>query len=506
VIVRRLLIVLVAAASFLAMGTVGVVLIPSHAALQETTDDEEEPQPTIERVFQLGEAYPGDGYALTPHSIVSAASPDRPGFSEVRLDVHLLNTGTDPIELADFGLPDISGTVTLFVEDGGGETWPLDLLHPLDGSRPGSEVRALQPGLSARWTLGFEVPTPLVATAKLVLIEAGARVSEWDLATASVGVEFSPPSITTVTIGSSFPWDTEQRVTVTGIGSRVCGDPRIEPVAHIITVTMDVDNAASTEYRWPGLRFPDVPAIAQWSDGSSARVSLDTHVGTDDDLFRYFGGAGALLPPLDTTARAFVMAAPRDGRFVDIAALPAGMWLRPPAAGSEAIWLDLTGVAPSVGIDPALCDLGVLPAPIPYSYGPSPKFTVFGEGPFPDTAAQDLAAQELIRSALAAAGMYFDGHGLTFNSVTAADLSAVAPTITWVGHTAGASLPSTVGTVWFDRRPANRNEFYVITRSASGAWFCSVLDAYTSTTSFSGPTARDTAELCIPALAGDDEA
>jgi hypothetical protein len=504
--VRRLLILVVAAVSFLGFGATGVVRMPSQVALQETSQEATEtPASTVQRVFNLGESYAGAGYQLTPHSLLTAAST-RPGFAELRLGIHLLNDGLTPIALSDYGLPDTEGRVNLFIQDSKANRWPIDLLQPLNGSRPGSEVIELEPGLGTRWTLGFQVPTDLVATSRLILVIDGTRVSEWDLSTANVGVEYAPPPISTVAIGAQFPWDVQQRATVTGIGSMVCGDPAIEPVAHIITVAMEVENSAGTEYVWPGVQFPDVPAIAQWGDGSSARLTLETFVGEDPGFFHYLGGAGVVLPPLETVQRAFVMAAPRDGRFVDISTLPDGIWLRPPAAAGGAIWVDLSTAAPSIGIDPAMCDLGELPSPIPYAFSPSPKFTVLGEGPFPDPAAQDLAARELLRSALAAAGIYFDGHAQTFASATADAMQAIAPNLTWASHTAGSSLPATVGTAWFAVSSADQNDFYVITMSASGTWFCNLMTAYSSTSSFSGPTSTETAALCIPSLTGDENA
>lgn len=503
---RRLLVVVVVSASLFTLAATGVAAVPGApvAALQEEPVEADAPAPAS-RVFLLGEAYAGDGYVLTVHAVRSAPSLHRPGFTEVRAGVHLHNDGSDPVVLPEHGGFDPTGTAGLYVADDRGNEWPLDVLHPLEGALNGSDVIVVEPGLSARWTAGFQVPVDRVAASRIVYEIGGVAVAEWDLASASVGVEFASPEATTIALGTSFPWDEDLRATVTGYGSRVCGDPSIESVAHIVTVTVAVDNAASREYVWPGVRFPEVPATAQWADGSSGRMSLETHVGSDPGLFRYLGAAGSLLPPEQVVERAFVMVAPRDGRFVDLSAQPSGIWLRPPAAGDGAVWVDLAGVAPTVGIDAAMCDLGELSAPIPYAYAPSPKFAVLGEGPFPDPEAQDREATTLLLNALAAAGIWFDGHGLTFNAVTAADLTAVAPTISWTAHTAGSSLPATVGTVWFDRRVANRNEFYAITRSASGTWFCSLMDAYATTVSFSGPTATSTAALCIPALGGDDD-
>lgn len=497
---QRVFITTVALALFLTLGASGALValtaetVPPLAVLQA----EDEAEVTILRTKNLGEAFEAQGWTVTPTAVLGVESSARAGFAEIRLGVQLLNQTYAPIPLSDYGLPDVDGRVRLFVEDATGKPWPLEFLRPLDASRPGSEITALEPGLLSRWTLGFDIPEQTASGSVLTLVIDGTRVAEWDLTTANTIVEWAPPDITMVQLGAQFPWDSQQRVTATELGSLVCGDEAIEPVAHIVTVTFEVANSADAEYSWPGVRYPTTPAIAQWADGSSARMALETHVGSPDPYFRFLGGAGTLLPPLSISERAFVMAAPRDGRFVDLTQMPNGLWIDRPEG--DPIWLDLANVQPTVGIDPALCDLGEYPAPVPYAFAPSPKYSAGGEGPFANVAAQDLAAQSLLRSALSSAGLYFDGNGQTFVGVTTNDLAEIGPNINWVAHTAGTDITSAVGDVYWDTIANKRNDFYVITQSASSTWHCSLMSAYETTLSFAATTALDAAELCLPSV------
>jgi len=502
--VRRVLAVVVLAVAFLIVGAAApLVTTPNAAGFQEeptTTQEGEQPLSTVERILSLGEAYSGNGYTLTPTAAFWESSPDRAGYSEVRLNVNLVNQTLAAIPLSDYGLPEVEGEIEFFLQDARANRYSINLPQPLRASRPGSEITALERGLSSRWTLGYQLPESLVETSRLVLVVSGTRVAEWDITTGPVGVEWAAPPFSTVQIGSQFPWDTSQRATATSTGTLVCGDPSIEPVAHIFTVAFQIENNAASDYPWPGMQYPAVPVIAQWADGSSARMSLETHVGDPDPYFHVFGAAGVVIPALQTAERAFVMAAPRDGRFVDISRLPSGLWMLPPAGGP--IWLDLEGTAPSIGIDPALCDLGEFPAPLPYAFAPSPKF--IGSDDLDREEAQDEFAHSLLRSAVSASGLYYDANGLTFRNVTTADLEQYGPNIDWVATNAGTALSSGVGRVYWDTFADRRNDFYVITQSASGSWICNHMRAYDRTVSFTAATSTDAAELCLPELAGED--
>ena len=74
----------------------------------------------------------------------------------------------------------------------------------------------------------------------------------------------------------------------------------------------------------------------------------------------------------------------------------------------------LSEVAPTLGIDPACCDLGLLGAPIPYAFGPSLSFSsTAGQAPCPH-GEQDTQAELLISNALAAGGTYYNANGFTW--------------------------------------------------------------------------------------------
>ena len=60
--------------------------------------------------------------------------------------------------------------------------------------------------------------------------------------------------------------------------------------------------------------------------------------------------------------------------------------------------------------------------------------------------------------------------------------------------------------MFWDTIPERQNDFYVITQSASGKWFCSLMTAYSQTVSFSATSSVDAAELCIPELSSGEEA
>ena len=194
------------------------------------------------------------------------------------------------------------------------------------------------------------------------------------------------------------------------------------------------------------------------------------------------------------------MAAPRDGRFVDLARMPLGIWLYPP--NEEARFLVLSETAPSLGIDPAFCDLGFLGAPIPYAFGPSPKFVFGGEGPFSNPVELNDQAQLLLTNALAAAGMFYEANGSTFVGVTSSDLAQYGPNITWQQTTAGTAITTAVDEVYWDA--VDSNEFFVMTESATGAWFCAHTVANITTGYGSGLTSLEAGELCLASAFGSE--
>ncbi len=445
-------------------------------------------------VLTAGEPFTAEGYAVTVGAARITRSSDRDGYDRVTVDVAFRNLGDVPIVIGDLDRGRFPDGARLVFVDANGVAHDVDLLHPLDGARPGADVTAVEAGLGSRWTLGFEVPTS-ASEGRFELRRDAIAAAAWPLSTAPAPATPIVPDVTTIRLGDEIPWDDGVRIRPTGIGTLMCGDPTIEPVAHIVTLAVDVTTSTATDYVWPGLRYPDVPAIAQWKDGSAAATAAETAVGGDDPYFRYLGAAGVLLPPGTATRRAFVMAAPRDGRFVDVSRLPAGIWLDPPAG--DPTWLDLGGVRPSIGVDPSFCDLGGVGAPLPYAFGPGPAFST---PPAPDT---DLVARSLLRSAVAAAVLTYDRGNLTFIGKTTADFAAVAPELEWV-ETGTETPPSTsIGVVSY--AVVDTNTFYAITESDSGRWFCTKLSIGHRPIHGEGSTGSEAAGVCLEKAVGVDD-
>ena len=488
-----------AAAVLLAVGSSAADPSASNLALQS---EEPTPEPISVQVLQLGEAYSGPGYQVVAHDSFSDASPQRVGYSELRIAVLVHNTSPQAIPYSDFGLPNLIGVPELIVVDSQADTYAIDLLHPIYGSQPGADLISIEPGMSARWTLGFQVPTATVASARLVLVDGGQWVAEWDLSTEPVSTGFLPEPDAVVTLGDSIPWDTQVRASVVEYGALTCGDPAIEPVAEIIGVTVEVTNTNNAEYLWPSVAYPSVPSIVQWADGGAAKAVLETFVGDSETLERV-DGATTVLPPQSTESRAWVMAAPRDGRFVTVTAPPRGVWLYPPAGGS--IFVAFQGTSPTIGLDPALCDIGFLGSPVAYAFGPSPRFLVGGEGPFVAATEADEEALLLLTNALSASGLYFDANGLTFNGVTTADLLDYGPNIDWVAHDADDAETAGVDVVFWDTVDSEPDKIFLITQSASDTWFCATADAFRVPNYGDGASYVTAGEICLPEVFGSDE-
>ncbi len=438
-----------------------------------------------------GEPFTAPGYAVTVGAARVSRSVDRYGYDRVVVDVAFRNLGDAPVVVGDLDRGRFPDGTRLVLVDTNGLAHDVDLLHPLDGARPGADVAAVEAGLGIRWTFGFEIPTN-AREGRFELRRDTVPVAAWPLTTDPTTTAPVVPEISTIRLGDEIPWDDGVRIRPTGIGSLMCGDPTIEPVAHIVTLAVDVTTSTAADYVWPGLRYPDVPAIAQWKDGSAAATVTESAVGGDDPYYRYLGASGVLLPPGTAARRAFVMAAPRDGRFVDVSRLPSGIWLDPPAG--DPMWLDLGGVRPTIGVDPSFCDLGGVGAPLPYAFGPGPAFTA------PAASDADLVARSLLRSAVAAAVITYDRGNLTFIGKTTADFAAVAPELEWV-ETGTDTPPSTsIGVISY--AVVDTNTFYTITESGSGRWFCTKLSIGGRPIHGEGSTGAEAAGVCLEKAVG----
>ncbi len=487
---KRSLVTIVALAAFAA----GPAPASGGGGLAALQAPEEEPVAVAARQLTLGQVFSSPIYEIGASGLVVEPSPVVGGISEVRLSFAYHNVGPLPVVNWTPGV-ETPGFPALVLRDGNGETHDIDLGHPGRAAVVGSTVDEILPGSAVRWTLGFQVPTAAATGMSLVALEGGTPVAEWALTDTTARITFSAPDLPVVALDQPLDWLPGLEVTPRATGSLVCGDPAIESVAHVFAVTFDVRNTTSGEVRWPGYVYRDAAPSAQWADGSGATMSLETYWGDRETLPRVSGHA-VLMPALTAATRALVFAAPRDGRFTDVRRTPSG--IRLPTAGGD-VWLDLSGVSPSIGIDPAMCDLGGVGAPIPFAFGPGSKYQVGGESFITSRAERDDAARSLITAALAAATRHFDANSQSVAGLDEEAFDAVAPSIAMVEIRAGVDQPSgAVGEVYFDIDPQRRRFVVLATRSASGTWFCSAGDLFAVPLLTTGGTLTEAGLGCYP--------
>lgn len=460
--------------------------------LQEST-------PTTTDVAAADSATESPLAAITPFAGLVAVSPTEPWLTEVRIPVVVENPTGQALP-ADLNA---LGGLTFAVRDSAGTLHGVDGARPLRGSSPSHSLRFVEPEMTARWTLGFRVPSGAATDLVLELRSGTELVEKWrvdSLPTQPNAVPAVNSGTRVVSLGDEIQWGPGLTATPLEIGSMVCGDPTIETVTQVVTVTFEVANSSSDEVRWPGYVHRDGSSIAQWSDGTAADMSMETHVGDDETLPRVSTSA-VRVPAMTTTTRAMVFAAPRDGRFADVSALPSGILLHGSAGDS---WLDLGGATPTVGLSPAFCDIGFFGGPVPFGFTPGAKFEVGGESQAVDAAALDMAARRTITEALAGAALYYDASGQSFSAVTGEDLSAVAPRITFSGHNVGAQLDGGTGIVFFATRADDDDFLYVATQSATGRWFCAGVTPHQSAIAADAFDLEDISGICFPETTVDE--
>ncbi len=482
--------------------------VATPVAMAQSAQVETTAQVAVAQSLALGASYLSLGYSLTVVDAFTEPSPDSLGWTEVRASVVVENTSELPMPFSDaaflFGGP----FPELRVIDSQLVSWSIDRIRPHRGSAPGAAITRLEPGLAARWTVGFQVPTASAAALTLEIVELGSVVAVVDLMGDAGSITVAGPDLDSYDLGSTIPWTPSLDATPLEVGSLVCGDPAIEPATQIIAVTFAVENTSDYDQDWPGVKAPQVAAIAQWADGTAADFSLETFVGADDPLRRR-SGDWVIMPPGDRYERALVFAAPRDGRFGSYTDLPTGVYLNRPelptvvdghdiAVSQAPIWLDLTGATASVGLEPSFCDLGFQAAPLPYAYTTQPKFDVGGAPHGVSDETHDRAASELLTEILAAAGLLYDANGRTFEGATAADIAAYGPGLQLVDHTTVEPPTEAVGVGYIDFDSDNSDFVYVITQSASGAWRCAATSAFSGVSRAGGATAEEAAPLCHP--------
>jgi hypothetical protein len=269
----------------------------------------------------------------------------------------------------------------------------------------------------------------------------------------------------------------------------LCGDPERQVVTYIYTLVVDIENTGVTDAEFPGVRYPDTPAVAQWANGAAAAATSETYVGTEN-LINWAEDAVIIPPGPATHRRAFMFGVPRDGRLGAVDNGPTGALLYPPA--EQPLWLEITG-ADGIEINPQFCDFGQLSGPIPYAFGPGPGFDVASVDLGIDNATADRAATELLGEARVIAGNYVAVNE-DYVDLTAADLEAIWPGIDFAnGFVFGGR--NVVGV----EPDGGGLELAMSTQSESGRWFCITLDDEASQITFgSGPTVEFAAEACAP--------
>ncbi|NNF69768.1 MAG: hypothetical protein HKN01_08370 [Acidimicrobiia bacterium] len=452
-----------------------------------------------------GDIWSEGAFDMTVHDFLVAPSPVLSGISEVRVAVSLRNTGGSALPFVEDAFFSDTPYTELRLVDGAGVPTGIDVMRPNRGSAPMARLHTIEPGMTGRWIVGFRVPTPSATGLVLEAIDFGFVRAGWSLSPTAADVTWMGPDMATVDIGDEIQWSDSLTVTPKDVGSFVCGDPTIEVVSQLVAVTFTVDNTSSAYAEWPGVRLPDEPAVASWADGSSAASALETFVGEADELWRHSGEWG-FVPPLTELERAFVFAVPRDARLGDYDTLPSGVVLAP-ASGDE-LWLDLTGVEASIGLDPILCDLGVFGGPVPFGFQPNGKYEIAGEGPFPDYTAADSRARGLVASTIAAAAQFADGFVGDLEDFDFDAFAEATPSIDLAELNPLDFPDEGVETVFWayaqrvdtDSGDVTAEAIIALTESDSGTWVCSSTDLDTGVTTATGASPESALAACASSV------
>ncbi len=395
-------------------------------------------------------------------------APTRSGYTEVRVGITMRN-----VFEVDIGYrPDAFFADPMYPRlgllDGSGREWPLVAAHSTRALLPGSTLTVVPPQLTGRWTAGFQVPAESDDDLSLVVHAFGGRAVIDLAAPEGESLAETPPGVTQIGMGDVFAWGDQFTAAATDHGRLVCGDPLRQLVVEIVAVAFDVTNTSDVAADWPGVRFPDTLAIAQWPDGATARFAYETYAGDFDPLLKWAEDATRFPPGGDgaSYSRALLFAAPRDARVSSLDDGPRGVWLQPD--GAEQVWLDLSSPG-SLAMTPTLCDDGDFSFAIPYSFGPGATFAAGLAPPDPDPGAQDSAARRLLSEALVVAGNYRAANDDSYANMTAGTLSAL-----WNGITFRDGFVTEVGAVGV--RASTDSEGVIrgilVTESASGQIFC----------------------------------
>lgn len=312
-------------------------------------DEAEAAQETAPPVFELGlgERYGLEGWELEVQNVFIEESPDRFGYDEVRVAVAYRTIG-EVVPYRFDSLTGAPGFPELQLRDGAGHVWEIPVTNPGANLYPGSAITTLD-GVPAHWTIGFDVPTPATDRMAVEAVWLGNVVASWDLnsAPATLAGWTAPATAFPSEFGDPISWSGNLEVVPTGHGILACGNPERERVTTAYVVTATLENLGDRDVYFPDVRYPDVPAFAVWTDGSSARYSVeggyfDDDLGIEPDPLDARNREQVIIPPRTASDRAWAFYLPRDSRLTDVEELPAWLLLQPPSG--EPLWIDLAGI------------------------------------------------------------------------------------------------------------------------------------------------------------------
>ncbi len=447
-------------------------------AEEEQPAETEEQQPLVPAPVELdlGERFTSILFDLEAQSIFRASHPELEEKTEVRIAVAMRNNTDLSFALNDTVFVSSPNYPRFVLVDAAGVERPLSGVRMQHTSVGQYDLRELAPGMTARWTIGFQVPTDASGDLELVARDIqGNGLAVWDLEDRGMRAGWAPPArVEAIGFGEPILWDDEGlEATAIEHGSLLCGNPNVEYVTHIFALKFEVGNRNFAEdLLWPGSTFPETAAIAQWSDGAAAAVTSETFAAPEELLRKIFTDQ-INVPSTEEPdyGRALLFGVPRDGRLGSVADSPDGVLLNLPDGSRR--WLDITGPA-TLAMNPALCDVDFFDFPIPYAFAPSLGFDVAAV-PLPDDpVVLDREARELLTQALVNASVYHRNNG-TYAGVSSSALEAIWGAVDFTNDERRAKPGVVAWDVPIEDR--ERQQIVLTTRSGTGTYFCAINDA-----------------------------
>jgi hypothetical protein len=330
----------------------------------------------------LGERYSNVLFDLEIQDAFSVDSPIYPGYDEVRLSVAFRqNTGVPWLQSSnsfsgEYGYPVLqlidgagvvydlpSNVVPVLVDVIDEETDETTTLQVGDVSyQVSGSALSMQPsGIPARWTVGYRVPSSANDDLVVRAVFGGVTLAEWDLESDPIptaGWE-RPEGFDFAELGDQITWSEALVVEPKAVATAVCADSQFGHVSVDSSLLIGVSSVVDQDSLWPDVRYPDVPGIVVWHDGTTAQYRADSTAFYEDDteeqLFDRFllpFGEHVIVPPQTDQDRFMEFMAPRDSRFSDVTGNPVALVLYPP--NGPAVWVDLEG-EPTGAIDDFEC-------------------------------------------------------------------------------------------------------------------------------------------------------